>query len=160
MNLEGIFNSFYSKIYSFTLLRVGNVHDAEDIVSNVFVRVAEKLDTYDPDKAAFSTSIFTVALNEIRMYFRTHKVESAPDDIADLAGRFDIEEDLLRREEYIRLYEAIDRLNENHKEAVLLKYFGGLTNIKIAEVLDMSESNVGVILHRAKNILKKSLLSL
>jgi len=160
MNLEGIFNSFYDKIYSFTLLRVGHVHDAEDIASDVFVRVAEKLDTYDSDRGAFSTWIFTVALNEIRMYFRARKAEYSPDDIAELADRFDIEEELLRREEYVMLYKAIDALNDNQKDVVLLKYFGGLTNIKIAEVLDMSESGVGVILYRAKNVLRNSLLSL
>ena len=160
MNLEGIFNSFYNRIHSFTLLRVGNVHDAEDIASDVFVRVAEKLDTYDPNKAAFSTWIFTITLNEIRRYFRARKTECSPDDMADLADRLDIEEELLRREEYVRLYEAIDKLNDNQKDAVLLKYFGGLTNIKVAEVLDLSESSVGVLLHRAKNILRNSLLSL
>ena len=160
MNLEGIFNSFYDKIYSFTLLRVGHVHDAEDIASDVFAKVAEKLDTYDPDKAAFSTWIFTIALNEIRMYFRARKAECSPADIAELVDRLDIEEELLRREEYVRLYEAVDKLNDSQKDVVLLKYFGGLTNIKIAEVLDLSESGVGVILHRAKNILRNSLLSL
>ena len=159
MNLANIFHSFYNKVYSFTLLRVGNVHDAEDIASDVFVRVAEKLDTYNPEKAAFSTWLFTIALNEIRMYFRARKTGAAPEELEKLADSLDIEEDLLRREEYVLLYKAIDKLNDNQKDAVLLKYFGDLTNIKIAEVLDISESSVGVTLHRAKNILKKSLIS-
>ena len=160
MNLEGIFDLFYNKIYSFTLLRVGNVHDAEDIVSDVFVRVAEKLDTYDPDKGAFSTWIFTIALNEIRMYFRDRKNNCSLENIAEIADKIDIEEEFIRREDYARLYEAIGKLDDNQKNVVLLKYFGGLTNIKIAEVLGLSESGAGVILHRAKNILRKSLLSL
>ncbi|MCL2111983.1 MAG: sigma-70 family RNA polymerase sigma factor [Clostridiales bacterium] len=159
MNIEGIFNSYYDKVCSFTMLRVGHVHDAEDIACSVFVKVAEKLDTYDSDKAAFSTWIFTITLNEIRMYFRARKTECTLDDIAELADRFDIEEDLLRKEEYALLCEAIGRLNENQKNAVLLKYFGGLTNIRIAEVMGLRESNVGFILHRAKKIIRKSLIS-
>ena len=46
MNLTKNFNTYYDKIYSFTLMRVGNVHDTEDIASTVFVKVAEKIHTW------------------------------------------------------------------------------------------------------------------
>ncbi|MCL2221630.1 MAG: sigma-70 family RNA polymerase sigma factor [Oscillospiraceae bacterium] len=154
-----IFDSFYDKVYSFTLLRVGNIHDAEDIASDVFVKIVAKLGTYDPEKAALSTWIFTIALNEIRTYFRRRKVVISIDDIHELIGQFDPEQRLLHREEYMKLYSAIRKLDDRQKNIVLLKYFGGVPNTQIAEMLGLSESNVGFILHRARKFLKNSLVS-
>jgi len=149
MNLDEIFNSFYDKIYSFTLMRVGNVHDAEDIASDVFVKVVEKLDTYKPEKAAFSTWIFTIALNQIKKHYRGYKNNSSINDADELAGQFVIDEDLLRDDERVCLSHAFSELDEREKEIVYLKYFGELSSRRIAEIMDLSETNVRVILCRA-----------
>ena len=159
MNLNDIFNSFYDKIYSFTLMRVGNVHDAEDIASDVFVKVAEKLDTYKPEKAAFSTWIFTIALNDIRKYFRDRKTFYSLDDMFEIVAQFDIEEEFLRRDELVCLSHALSELDEKQREVVHLKYFGELPSRRIAEIMNLSETNVGVILHRSKIFLKTFLIS-
>ena len=158
MNFHDIFNSYYDRVYSFTLLRVGNVHDTEDLTSSVFVKVVEKLDTYKPEKAALSTWIFTIALNEIRMYYRGRKPVRSLDDICEVANQIDIEDDLLRHEERIWLIKAIDELDERRKTIILLKYFGGLRDRQIAEALNLSEKNVGVILSRTKKILRDLLI--
>jgi len=160
MKPEEIFDAFYDRIYSFTLLRVGNVHDAEDLTSNVFIKVVEKLDTYRPEKAAFSTWIFTIALNEIRMYYRGRKITRPLDDIYEVADQVDIEGDLLQREECVWLIKAINELDERRKSIILLRYFGDLTDRQIAETLNLSEKNVGVILSRTRRILKDILIRL
>ena len=158
MKPEEIFDSFYNRIFNFTLVRVSNLHDTEDLVSNVFCKVVEKLDSYIPEKAAFSTWIFTIALNEIRMYYRGRKNACSLDDISELADRFDIEEDLLHYEERSILLSAIYELDERRKSIILLKYFGELTDRQIADTLKLSEKNVGVILSRTKKVLKDALV--
>ena len=157
MNPEEIFDTFYNKIYSFTLLRVGNVHDAEDLTSTVFIKVVEKIDTYKPSIAAFSTWIFTIALNEIRMHYRRLKPVRSLDDISEVANQIDIEGDLLRREERILLIKAINELDERRKNIILLKYFGDLTDRQIAATSGLSEKNVGVILTRTRRMLREVL---
>jgi len=157
MDLIDIFDSFYDKIYSFTLLRVGNVHDAEDLSSDVFVKVVEKLYTYNSEKAAFSTWIFTIALNEIKMHYRRSKKVCSLDDINELAGQLNIEDDLLQHEERVSLLRAIDELDERRKNVVVLKYFSGLSDRQVAEAMKLSEKNVGVILSRTRRILQKRL---
>ncbi|MDR2589817.1 MAG: sigma-70 family RNA polymerase sigma factor [Oscillospiraceae bacterium] len=157
--IEEIFNTFYDKIYSFTLMRVGNVHDSEDITSDVFMKVAEKIDTYNPDKAAFSTWIFVIALNEIRMFYRKRKPIYSIDCISEFVSSFDIEENLLKHEERIFLYKAIENLDEISKEVVLLRYFADLSTKQIAEITALSETNVDVKMHRAKEKIKKYLIN-
>jgi len=157
MNLTEIFNSYYDKIYSFTLMRVGNIHDAEDITSKVFIKVAENLETYKPELSAFSTWIFTIAINEVKMYYRGRKIEYSIESVAEIADRFVIDEELLRHEERTELLYAIGKLDEKQKQTILLKYFGGLTYRQIAEILGTSESNAGNILQNAREALKKLL---
>jgi len=157
MNLHEIFNSYYDRIYSFTLVRVGNVHDAEDIVSNVFVKVAEKQHTYKPEKAAFSTWIFTIAVNEIKKHYRSGKNIYSIEIMTELADQFVIDEEILRKEEKTRLFCEINKLNKKQKNAILLKYFGAMSYSQIAEFLGTSESNVGFILNSARTVLKNAL---
>jgi len=158
MNPEEIFETYYDKIYSFTLLRVGNVHDAEDIACNVFLKVVEKLHTYNSSIAAFSTWIFTITLNEIRMYYRRRKPVCSLDDINELANQLDIEENILRHEERTTLLKALDKLDEKRKSIILLKYFADFSDRQIAEALGLSEKNVGVILSRTKKALRDTLI--
>ena len=155
MNLQSIFNSYYDKIYSFTLMRVCNVHDAEDIASDVFVKVAEKLDTYKPEKAAFSTWLFTIAVNEINTYYRRRKNVISIDEFSDIADTIEIDENLLWIDERMCVNHAFSCLDDRQKEIVLLKYFGELTHRQIAETTGISETNAETILNRAKKEMKK-----
>jgi len=159
MNLHEIFDYYYDRIYSFTLVRVGNVHDAEDIASNVFVKVTEKQHTYNPAKAAFSTWIFTIAINEIKMFYRKRrKNECSIESMTELVDQVVLDEDLMRKDERILLFHVINKLDEKQKNAILLKYFGGLSCRQIAEFLGKSESNTGNILQNARTALKKELM--
>ena len=139
-------------------MRVGNVHDAEDITSDVFVKVAEKIHTYNPEKAAFSTWIFTIASNEIKMHYRSNKKECSIENIPEIADRFFIDEGLLCQEEKTQLFCEICKLDEKHKNIILLKYFGSMSYSQIAEFMEISESNVGFILNSARTILKNALI--
>jgi len=159
MNPEEIFNSFYDRLYNFTLLRMRHVQHAEDVVSDVFVKVIEKFDTYKPEKAAFSTWIFTIALNEIRMFYRAFKPTFSLEDGYDVMSEIDIEDDFLRKDEHIQVLQAVNSLDNKRKNIILLKYFGDLTDRQIADIMKLSEKNVGVILTRTRRALKEVLTS-
>jgi RNA polymerase sigma-70 factor (ECF subfamily) len=151
MNLEEVFCTFYDKIYSFALMRAGMVHDAEDITADVFLKVAEEIDFYNYEKAAFSTWIFTIALNEIRAFCLKREPRYPVNSLSEFAAQqLTIDEGLLQRKERARLYKAIDRLDERSKEVILLRYFAELPNRRIAEVMGLSEADAMVTLHRAK----------
>ncbi|HBW37648.1 RNA polymerase sigma factor [Desulfosporosinus sp. BICA1-9] len=50
-----VYIKYYSKLYKYTLYRVGDPNVAEDLVSEVFEKVLVKYDTYNPDKGMLST---------------------------------------------------------------------------------------------------------
>jgi RNA polymerase sigma-70 factor (ECF subfamily) len=58
------------------------------------------------------------------------------------------------------LLEAINNLNPTQKSLILLKDYEGYTYQEIGEIMQLSESQVKVYLHRARQILKNRLTHL
>ncbi|GIN92757.1 hypothetical protein J22TS1_38080 [Siminovitchia terrae] len=62
-----------------------------------------------------------------------------------------------KREENLDLLEAINRLNEKHKNAIILFYFQDLPISEVAKVMKIPENTVKTFLSRGKDRLKKLL---
>lgn len=149
--LAELFNAYYDKVYAFLYARTGNIALAEDLASQTFIKIAEHYKSYQAEKGALSTWIFTIALNEMRSHFRCHQGrETATLDIlAEIPGNADTEADFVRGEERRELLTLLALLDERDYSVVTLKYYGGLSNGEIGRILDLSETNVGTILNRA-----------
>jgi RNA polymerase sigma-70 factor (ECF subfamily) len=65
-----------------------------------------------------------------------------------IAEDVSIERDYQRKEDAARLYALLSQLSKDDQELIALKYGAELTNRNIAQVLDISESNVGTRLYR------------
>ena len=58
---------------------------------------------------------------------------------------------------YIDLYDAIDLLNIKYKNAIIMRYFNGMTIEEIAKVMELPEGTVKTYLHRGKQCLARLL---
>jgi RNA polymerase sigma-70 factor (ECF subfamily) len=67
---------------------------------------------------------------------------------------------MMRQEMKQVLEQAIDSLPDKYRVIYILKEVEGLSNEEVAESLGLSDSNIKVRLHRAKTLLKDSLLKL
>lgn len=56
-----IYTDFYPKVNVYVRGKIADPYEAEDIVSSVFLRVYEKLDSYDPSRAAFDPDLYHFA---------------------------------------------------------------------------------------------------
>ena len=59
LDAEKLYTDYYRKVRSFIASRVNSYQDAEDLTSDVFVKVYRKLDTFNPEKANVSTWIYS-----------------------------------------------------------------------------------------------------
>ena len=84
---EALYTAYSEKVRGYVFGKVANRHDAEDLVSDVFLKAYEKYPTFDADRASVSTWLYTITRNTVIDYFRTHRpgVE-LPDDLPDAAG--------------------------------------------------------------------------
>jgi len=158
-----LFETYYPRLYSYTRSQVPTRETAEDIVSNTFERAFSRLETYDVAKGAFSTWIFQIARNLVRNHYAAvsrHPPQYELDEVsAGLTGSISPEEQLLFQEQRQYLLGALAILSERDREIVQLKFFGRLTNRRIAEIMDLKEKTVSVIVLRALRKLKLHLAS-
>ncbi len=155
-----LYDYFFPRVYSYIFGKVKNSDQADDIISVTFEKVFVKLDDYDSTKGAFSTWIFRIAINEMNNLFRgqVRRNEAAWEDFFNPAdSRNTPEQQMVSDEGDQHLLMAMEMLGEREKKIVSLKYFSGISNKEIAEMMDMTPSNVGVVLHRTLDKLKKML---
>lgn len=155
-----IFEAYYKKIYNYIYYRVHCHYIAEDLVSEVFEKAMLKIDTYAKNKSPFEVWLFAIAKNTISDYFRRAKKHSflSIDSIKELVSKKRTPEDILETSETKdKLFKALDILNERERNIVSLKFGGELKNVEIAQILKLTESNVGVVLYRSMKKLKKEL---
>lgn len=155
-----IFEIYYKRVYNYMHYRVNSIEIAEDLTSQVFEKIMVKIDMYSEGKSPFEVWLFAIARNVINDYFRSlkkHKLFSL-DTIKDLVSREKTPEDIvLISETNSELSMALKTLNERERNIVALKFGANLKNQEIAQILDITESNVGVILYRTMKKLKKEI---
>lgn len=156
-----VFSRFYEqympKIFRYISFRISDQNLAEDLTSVVFEKALTKFNSYDSEKANFSTWVFSIARHTLIDHFRSnHGSQMVPLDSSFAANleSSSPEEEAVKSEECRILRQCITRLASNEREIISLKFGAEMTNRQIAQTLGLSESNVGVILYRAVRKLK------
>jgi RNA polymerase sigma-70 factor, ECF subfamily len=148
-----------------TVLRL--VHDREvaaDVSNRAFYRAYEHLDSFDENRQLRPWLVRIAAheaLNELRSRRRdaAHTIggEAAEIELERMRGGPDPADLLPRHERNAAIRAAIDRLPEAQRVVVVLRYFADLSYADIAETTQQTVNNVGVILLRARDRLRREL---
>lgn len=158
---EALYREFFPRVYNFLFARLKNTAASDDVVSVVFMKAYQNLSKYDSRKAAFSTWLFRIASNAVIDYCRVkaHQAEEEWKDCfqPEAPKRETPEARLLAEEGAEELLCALDQLGERERRMIALKYWSGLSNKEIAEVMGISAGNVGITLFRAVGTLRKIL---
>ena len=134
---EQIYTDYRDKVFAYIRNHVNSPEDAEDLCSDVFVKIYDKLDTFDESKARISTWIYSITSNTVIDFYRTNHIHSEiPEDLSDT--RSSIEEDFLNQESLSSLAAALRKLPEEQMDIIVLRYYKGLTLQKIAEKMKLS----------------------
>ena len=70
---EEVYIDYYDKVMRYVAGKIKNRHEVDDIVSEVFLKVNEKFDTFDAGKSSISTWIYTIARNTVIDYYRVNR---------------------------------------------------------------------------------------
>jgi len=158
---EELYEHFFPRVYNFIFARLKNSADADDVASTTFLKMNENLESYDPERAAFSTWLFRIANNAIIDHTRhiDRNQETEWEEFFDPAApeKEEPERQMINSETSRELLAALDKLNERERRIIELRYWGEQDTKTIAELLSMSESNVRVTLHRTLGKLKNFL---
>lgn len=139
--------------------------DVRDIMQDAYVKAYTKLQQFN-NQSSFSTWLIRIAINEALQYLRKNKrilvnygkterlenVFNLPD-----TSQMNPENQVIKTETRVLVEQAVDCLPEKYRVVFMLQQVEGLSNLEIAECLKLTDSNVKVRLHRAKNLLKDEL---
>jgi len=163
---EALYRASRDDVYAYVAGLLRDRSAAEEVTSQAFERAWRKRRQLDPDRGPARAWLFGIArnaaLDELR---RRGRLARPADDPAGGADTFsaggtaaqpaggDPAEVALQR---AALRQAMDSLTGRERELVALKYFAGLSNAEIAQVIGTSESNAGTKLHRVIEKLRRS----
>lgn len=144
---ERLYRESFSTVYSFIRARMACDADAEDIVSEAFIKAARAFDSFDPARAKFSTWVITIARNCMISYYRSQRPTVAIEDVSEGAFAQDGHEDAIT--DLILVKELLACLDDEEREMVAMKYRDGMRNVEIASALGINASTVSTKLSRA-----------
>ncbi len=157
-----LFDCFYDKISRYVHFRVAP-EDVEDLVSDVFLKVVEKLHTYKPNpKAGFHSWLFRIAHNRVVDFYRQKKELLGNTDEDGNDFFLQIPDENLRPDQQTnlnldvqKLYGVMKELPDIQREILEFKYLEGFSNAEVAQITGKSEGNIRVIQLRALREIRK-----
>ncbi len=160
MQFEEVYDRYFDRIYNYIRYRVFARDAADDLVSEVFEKVLDKFDSFDPAVAPLEPWLYAIARNTLTDYFRRRAARgtlSITEREENISSGESVEGAALKGEENARLLAAVSQLSEAERELIAMKFSLGLNNREIAAQTGLGESNVGVTLFRAMGKLRDKL---
>ncbi len=146
---------YTDRLYRFILKSLRNEADAEDIVQNAFEILWKNIEKVFLDKA--KAFLFSVAhknmIDFIRKNSRMDHTDEMPEDYAISYAKPNSElTDLLQH--------SLSRLSEIQRSVLLLRDYEGYAYEEIAEITELTESQVKVYIYRARQKMQQYLVGL
>ncbi len=161
---------YYKKIYNLAYRFVGDREEANDLAQEIFTAAYKNLKKFRGD-AKFSTWLFQIASNRGKNKFKylkrrghfanrpqTEEEEERDPLKSGIPDHSTNPETLLAGKQIQRLVQkAIDDLDPDHKEIVVLRDIEGFSYEEIARILNLPEGTTKSRLHRARMVVKEKL---
>ena len=162
--MESLVLAVREQLHPFVAGAVRDYHAAEDVLQDVVVVLIEQVHSLRrPD--CFWPWVYRVAWSKVQDHFRDHRrarrataaAGREPNHCETSAG--DLLDTMVRREAVEHLTAAFSQLNPRCRVVLYLRFYERMPYEKIASLMHSTPGRVRVQFHRAKRILRDSLLS-
>ena len=142
-----------SDFYSYAYYRVGNHHDAEDLTTQTFLQAYRHFERAQRESRGrpLRPWLIRIAHNLAANYYRdrSRRPQTAIDDADALAATHTTEALVQDRDDLKRILECVQRLPDDRREALIMRFALGMDNREIARALGRTDGATKVLLHRA-----------
>ncbi|MBT3363184.1 MAG: sigma-70 family RNA polymerase sigma factor [Chloroflexi bacterium] len=142
--LTSCFNQYFDRIARYIYVRLGDKAEAEDLASEVFLKAYKSLDTFKKREVPMQAWLFKIAHNLLVDHHRKHsKMKTVQiDDKLQIADKSDPMQAAMANLEYGKVLKAMDKLTQDQRQVVELRFFGGLTSEEVGNVMNKSNGAV------------------
>jgi RNA polymerase sigma-70 factor (ECF subfamily) len=143
---EEVFTESQGRLYSYLLYNVPSAEDAQDLLSEIYMAALHSIATLDSSEAIIRW-LYGIARRKIADFWRqSHAVSELSDTLEDSTHGISLE-----------FREALARLPEQTRQALLLRYREGLSVDEVAQALGRSYKATESLLSRGRTLLKAAL---
>ncbi|MBV8257335.1 MAG: sigma-70 family RNA polymerase sigma factor [Actinobacteria bacterium] len=157
--LEELYLIHFDRIYSYLHVSVGNRHDAEDLTTQTFLKMLEKIGSFKWRTAPFSAWLFRIAHNLAMDHFRARRRWQPEEEVPEVPGEEEPSAEFaamqtIGRESMLAL---IDNLSPEQQQVLTLKFVFNFPNAEVATILGKTEGAIKSLQHRALASLQKQI---
>ncbi len=165
---EILLRRYNQRLFRMIRSYISSEADVRDLMQEAYVKAYLKLEQFN-NKSSFSTWLIRIGINEALQHIRKNKHrwqkyghDESLENIYQLPdnNQMNPEKQSITKETRHLVEQAVDRLPEKYRVVFVMHQVEGLSNREIAQCLQLTDSNVKVRLHRAKNLLKEELFKI
>lgn len=151
-----LYEATSAKLYGTVLRILKNERWSEEVLQETYIKVWQKADGFDANRASPITWLVTLARNSAIDQLRREPAAAEDEDVIDLLpGRFsDGASNLVQAREQERLNHCLGQLETERADMVRLAYLDGLSRLELAERFEQPVNTIKTWLHRALKQLK------
>jgi RNA polymerase sigma-70 factor (ECF subfamily) len=150
-----LYRRHLTRVYRYHIAHVGNVKDAEDLTSQTFMAALEGIRSFR-GSGSFAAWIMGIASKKRLMFFRAGKPEVSLDAAVQYPSpELPTDKAASQRLQLESVSRALRQISPDRSEALILIYFGGLSNAQAGQVLNKSEAAVKMLVSRGLQDLRE-----
>jgi RNA polymerase sigma-70 factor (ECF subfamily) len=149
-----LYDHYFPRVQAYVRHGVQSTQGAEDIIAEAFFKAVRNLDSFRwRHRGSFAAWLFRIAHNLIVDYYRQHKRTAlsleSDENLAEVRSRAPLPAQVVAQREAFRQVRAlIATLSPRRQEVITLKFFGGLCNCEVADILALDERTIASHLSR------------
>jgi RNA polymerase sigma-70 factor (ECF subfamily) len=162
-----LYVGYFSRLYGYLRVALHDVHEAEDLTQQVFVKALEKLPEYERTEQPVRNWLFAIARNLAISHLRkTGRIElEEPEELERMreADGESYEEPEIPALDWLTdpdLTLFVERLPDPQRQVLILRYMLDLPHAEIARSMDRSLEDVKSLHYRAVGFLRKRLAAI
>jgi len=154
--LADLYSTYYPRVYNYAFLQLGDIQVAEDLASEVMLKVLESIRKFRFKGTPFSAWVFRIARNKLIDLHRRRKRRGEV-DLSEPLAAMQISPEVMAERALDRgqLHLALKYLTDEQRQVIVLKFIEGFDNASIARILGRSEGAIKSLQHRALNSLRR-----
>ncbi len=157
---EALYQAYYPKVYNYGFLQMGDVQAAEDLASDVMLKMIESINKYHFRGLPFGAWVFRIARNRLIDLHRRRRRRGEVDLSETLSSALASPQALAERAlERGQLQVALKHLTDEQRQVIVLKFIEGFDNRSVGKIMARSEGAVKSLQHRALGSLRRLLYS-
>ncbi len=133
--LNYLYDSYSKALFGVLLRIVDSEEQAEEVLQDVFLKIWDKIDTYDPNKGRLYTWMVNISRNMAidKLRSKENSKQNKTDSIDEYVYSFDKENYEETATDHIGMSKVMEKLSLDQKQVIDLVYFQGFTHSQVAD---------------------------